>query len=63
MMKIYFGENRLILSGKVREIQEKLKDCTKDYHLLSELVYDQKKCTPSFIRRYLPQSPTPDMSS
>ncbi|WP_377802104.1 Z-ring formation inhibitor MciZ [Bacillus benzoevorans] len=47
-MKIYYGGTGLLLSGKVWEIQEKLKDCTKDYQFVKELLRDHQKCTPSF---------------
>jgi hypothetical protein len=51
-MKIYYGGTGLLLSGKIWEIQEKLKDCTKDYHLVSELLHDHRKCTPSFVKKH-----------
>lgn len=52
MMKIYYGGKGLLLSGKVWEIQEKLKDCTKDYQLVKELLRDHQKCTPSFVKKF-----------
>ncbi len=52
MMKIYYGGKSLLLSGKAWEIQEKLKDCTKDYQFVKELLRDHQKCTPSFAKKY-----------
>lgn len=51
-MKVYYGKNGLLLLGKAREIQEKLQDCTKDYHFVQELLQDHAQCTPSFVKKY-----------
>lgn len=53
-MKIYYSGNGLLWIGKIREIQQKLKDCTNDYRLVSELLYDHRKCTPSFVKKFHP---------